>query len=104
MTTPPDTFAPRDPHVAEFRAASDEMETLCDALAAAFWDKDPDSVTPADAVEIEKVNDALRTALAPWRDEIIARYRQERRGRRYGCAAATLWGESLPAIPRAKEL
>jgi hypothetical protein len=79
------------------------METLCDALAAAYWDAmHPDEATEDDVAAMEEVLAALRNALQPWRREIIAAYRAHRAdfGRRIGCREERLLGTVLPAIPR----
>jgi hypothetical protein len=85
-----------------WRRAAAELETLCDALAAVYWDAmRPEEAAEEDVLELEQVLAALRHALEPWRREIIAAYRTYRteRGRRVGCREERLLGVVLPAIP-----
>jgi hypothetical protein len=86
----------------DWRRASSEMETLCDALAQTYWDaRTSDEATAEDVAEIREVLSALCMALQPWRQAIVATYRAHRRYTvgRYGRPAETLLGAELPEIP-----
>jgi hypothetical protein len=95
------------PDVSEsWRRAAAELETLCDALAATYWDAmRPEDAAEEDVLELEQVLASLRHALEPWRREIIAVYRFHRaaRGRRIGCPEERLLGVVLPPITRVSQ-
>jgi hypothetical protein len=89
-----------------WRRAAAELDTLCDALAATYWDAmRPEEAAEEDVLELEQVLAALRHALEPWRREIIAAYRTCRteRGRRVGCREERLLGVVMPAIPMPRQ-
>jgi len=89
-----------------WRRAAAELETLCDALAAAYWDAmRPEEASEDDVAELERVLAALRQALQPWQRQIIVAYRTYRteRGRRVGCREERLLGVVLPAIPMPRQ-
>jgi len=83
-----------------WRSVSAELETLCEALAAAFWDAmRPEEATDEDVAAMEEVLAALNQALQPWRREIIAAYRAHReRWRNIGRRQERLLGVVLPAL------